>query len=59
MIVTVRKNFESYVKKEIVKARLSCTVQSMIEHPPNKYYKQIVSRNGLKIVQLISMMLKC
>ena len=32
MINTVRKNFESYAKKEIEKSKLSCTVQS-IGHP--------------------------
>jgi hypothetical protein len=42
MIETVRKNFESYAKKEIEKAKLSRNVQSMIGHPPNEHYKQIV-----------------
>ena len=42
MIETVRKNFYSYTKKEIEKAKLSRNVQSMIGHPPNEHYKQIV-----------------
>ena len=48
MIETVRKNFGSYAKKDIEKAKLSHTVQSMIGHPSNKHYAQIVSRNDLK-----------
>ena len=48
MIETVRKNFESYAKKEIEKAKLSRTMQSMIGYSSNKHYKQIVSRNDLK-----------
>ena len=47
MIEMVRKNFESYTKKEIEKSKLSCAVQSMIGHPLNKHYKQCVSRNDL------------
>ena len=30
MINTVRKNFESYAKRETEKAKLSCNVQSMV-----------------------------
>jgi len=33
MIETVRKNFESYEKEEIEKAKLSRAVQSMVGHP--------------------------
>ena len=47
MIETVRKNFESCTKTEIEKAKLSCAVQSMIGHPSNKHYKQIVALNDL------------
>ena len=36
MIETARKNVESYTKKDIEKAKLSCTVQSLIGHNPNK-----------------------
>ena len=43
MIETVYKTFESYAKKEIGTAKLSCTVQSMIGHPSNEHYKQVVS----------------
>ena len=39
MIKPIRNNFESYTKKEIGKARLSCAVQSTIGHPPKEYYK--------------------
>ena len=46
-IKTIRKNFQSCAKKEIEKAKLSHTVQSMIEHPLNKHYKQIVSQKDL------------
>ena len=48
MIETVRRTFESYAKKEIEKAKLSCTIQSMIRHPSNKHHKQVMSRNDLK-----------
>ena len=48
MIETVRKNFSSYAKKEIEKAKLSRNAQSMIGHPSNEHYAQIVSRNDLE-----------
>ena len=41
-IEMVSKNFESYAKKEVEKAKLSCTVQGMSGHPSNKYYKHIM-----------------
>ena len=47
MIETLRKNFESYAKKDIEKDKLPCIVQSMIGHPSNKHYKQTVSQNEL------------
>ena len=49
MVKTVRKNFESHAKKrEIEKAKLYCNVRSMIGHPSNKHYTQIVIRKDLK-----------
>ena len=48
MIETVRKNFEYYTKKNIENSKLSCTVQSMIGHPPNEHCKQSVSPKHLK-----------
>ena len=48
MIETVRNNFGSYAKKEIEKAKLSRNLQSMIGHPSNGHYAQIVSRNDLE-----------
>ena len=38
-IDTVRKDFKSYTKKNLEKAKLSRTMQSMIRHHSNKYYK--------------------
>ena len=43
-----RKIFSSYAKKEIEKAKLSHNLQSMIGHPSNEHYAQIVSRNDLE-----------
>ena len=37
MIKPINKNFESYAKKEIEKAKLSCTTQRMIGHPSNEH----------------------
>ena len=39
MINTVRKNFESYAKKEIEKAKLSRNVQSKIGHPIERTFQ--------------------
>ena len=47
-IETIRKNFEYYAKKEIEKAELSHTVQSMIRHPSRKHYTQFVNWNNLQ-----------
>ena len=47
MIKPINKNFESYAKKEIEKAKFSCTVQSMIGHPSNEHYRQMLDRNNL------------
>ena len=44
----VRKKFESCTKQEIEKAKLFCTIQSMIGHPSNQHYKQTVSQKDLK-----------
>ena len=47
MINPVRKNYDPYAKKGIEKAKLSRNVQSMIGHPSNEHFKQIVSRKDL------------
>ena len=48
MIETVCKNFENFTKKEIEVAKLSRDIQSIIGHPPDKVFKQIVSDGTLK-----------
>ena len=48
MIEMIRNNFESYAKKDIEKAKLSRAVQSMVRHPSQEQYVQIVSQKDLK-----------
>ena len=47
MIETVRKNFEIFTTKKIEAAKLSRATQSMIGHPSDKVFKQIVSDGTL------------
>ena len=47
MLKTVRENFEGYTKKQVGKAILARKVQAMVEHPPDKKFKQMVSHGNL------------
>ena len=43
MLKTVQKNFEGYTKKQVEKAILACKAQTMVAHPHDDEFKQMVS----------------
>ena len=47
MLETVRANFKGYTKKQVEKAILARRMQSMIAHPPDEKYKELVSSQSL------------
>ena len=54
MIETVKKNLESFTRKEIERADLSRTVQRRIGNPTDEKLKHIVSQNNLKNIPISS-----
>ena len=48
MIYKVRKNFEGFTKEEILKEKLSCKTQYMVDNLPAVRFKEIVSAEGIR-----------
>ena len=48
MLETVRKYFEGYTKRNAKKAILARKAQTMVAHPPDEKFKQIVSHGNLR-----------
>ena len=47
MLETVRENFGGYTKKQVEKAILARKAQTMVGHPPDEKFKQMVSHGNL------------
>ena len=46
MLETVKANFEGYTKKQVERSVLARRLQSMLAHPPDEKFKELVSNPG-------------